>query len=68
MDHLDDKTIAHLLADDSAKHNLRTLATLHLVCAIRRRPSGIECSVTSDREPASVAALEGFDVLIPGEV
>ena len=68
MHRQDYETAARLLTDYSAKHNLRTLDALHLACAIRRRTkSGIDCFVTSDRALASVAALEGFDVLIPGE-
>jgi predicted nucleic acid-binding protein len=68
MHRQDYETASRLLTDYSAKHNLRTLDALHLACAIRRRTkSGIECFVTADRALAEVAALDGFDVVIPGE-
>ncbi|MFN0103388.1 MAG: type II toxin-antitoxin system VapC family toxin [Bryobacteraceae bacterium] len=55
-----------LLTRHAQHHRLRTLDSLHLASALRRRDrSGIDCFVTSDHNLAAVAALEKFDILIP---
>ena len=55
-----------LLMRHARENRLRTLDALHLATAIRRRASsGVDCFVTADRTLATVAALEGFEVLIP---
>ena len=55
-----------LLIRYAREHRLRTLDALHLASAIRRRESsGVDGFVTADRTLAAVAALEGFEVLIP---
>ena len=55
-----------LLTRHAQHHRLRTLDSLHLASALRRRDrSGIDCFVTSDRTLADVAALEAFPILIP---
>ena len=55
-----------LLMRHARENRLRTLDALHLASAIcRRETSGVDCFVTADRTLATVAALEGFGVLIP---
>lgn len=55
-----------LLIRHAQHHRLRTLDSLHLASAIRRRAkSGVQFSVTADRALATVAGLEHFEVLIP---
>ncbi len=57
---------SRLLSAYSSQYNLRTLDSLHLASALRRRArSGLDFFVTSDRALAKVAALEGFGVIIP---
>jgi predicted nucleic acid-binding protein len=55
-----------LLARHAREHRLRTLDALPLAPALHRRESsGMDRFVTDDKTLASVATLEGFEVLIP---
>lgn len=67
--HADDyETAARLLSVYSPHHDLRTLDSLHLACALRLRARrGVDFFVTADRVLANVANLEGFAIIIPDE-
>lgn len=58
-----------LLTRHARQNRLRTLDSLHLAFALRwSARNAIDFFVTADRILAHVAALEGFAIIVPGDV